>query len=78
MGVVKAIPILNFWFQQLIQVYLQKEIEDHNEKFTKAIRELILNQNQIPLEEAIGSQTAGLPTSNREGVLERPEREKSE
>lgn len=70
-GIVKAIPVFKKWLDDFLKFYTAFRIKEHEEEFAKALQ-AIINGNQIPLEEAIGSDNAGKPTQRRGGIHERP------
>lgn len=58
-AVIKAIPILNEWFQKLFAYYMEKEIENMKAEIRDSIKYAIANHDQIKLERSIGSTKAG-------------------
>lgn len=73
-AIIKIIPIIDSWVKLLIAAYVKHEIEQQNEEFKLAIQKLFEEGDQRDLEKAIGSDNAGKPTKNRDGVEERPMR----
>lgn len=67
-GVIKAIPIVDSWFKNLFEFYLQEQIKAHDAEFVKAMDSLINKHDQTDLETAIGSTNAGKPAVNQDGV----------
>lgn len=71
LGALSALKEIINVFKLLLRKYNERQERIRLEKIRKALED---NKNQIPIEEAIGSDNAGLPTKRREGV----EVEKSE
>lgn len=58
-AVIKAIPVLDSWFQSIASAYLQAQIASMKQENRDAIISAVQKFNQIPMENAIGSSTAG-------------------
>jgi len=71
LALIKALPWFQKKFDELMAAYLELKIKEHDAEFAKALKELMEKNNQIPLEEAIGSDNAGKPAIRREGIHER-------
>jgi hypothetical protein len=69
LGILKAIPILDSWFQNLMVAYTKSKIDSMKKENRDAIREDIQNHDQRELEKAIGSPTAGLPSGDPGAVI---------
>lgn len=70
-GILKAIPVLDSWFQQIAEARYKQALADHEQSFTDGMQKLLQSHDQSGLEEAIGSSNAGAPSSRRDGVQER-------
>jgi UPF0716 family protein affecting phage T7 exclusion len=70
-GLLQLVPALKKFVEEFFKFYAEIKIKEHENDFAKALKG-ILEGNQIPLEEAIGSDNAGKPALRRDGVRERP------
>lgn len=71
LGLLKAIPVLDSWMKALYAAYVKMKIEAHDKDFIEA-HIALLKGSQIPLEEAIGSPTAGKPNPKQDELVTRP------
>lgn len=59
LAILKAIPILDSWFQSLMAFYIQTTIASMKQENLNAIKTAIQSHDQRPIETALGSSTAG-------------------
>lgn len=69
LALLKAIPILDAWFQTLSAAYVQDRIASMEKENLDAIREAIQSHDQRALEKAIGSPTAGQASGDAGAVI---------
>lgn len=63
-ALIKAVPIIDQWFQQLAAAYLQMQIDSMKKENLDAIRKLIDAKDQRDFEKALGASKAGLPSGD--------------
>jgi hypothetical protein len=68
----QAIPTLDKWAQQFAEAYLAKQLANHQTDMANALLSIIKDQNQILLEQAIGSPNAGGTSLDQTGIIDRP------
>lgn len=73
-AVIKLIPILDYWVRFIITEYIKHEKAQQHKEFLEGIRKLFEENDQRDLEKAIGSDNAGKPALNQDGVETRPRR----
>lgn len=71
-GLLAALPKLLDAFGLIYKLYQLGQIESAKASLRKAVDDAINSKNQIELEKEIGSDNAGLPTKNKDGVRTRP------
>ena len=59
---IKAIPIIDSWFQKLAAAYVAAQIASMKDADRAAIRKAISEFDQREIEKQLGSSTAGKPT----------------
>lgn len=69
LALIKAIPIIDQWVQQLIAAYVGARIASMQKDNLDAIRKAIQDHDQRDLENAIGSPTAGKPSGDAGSVV---------
>jgi len=58
-GIVKAIPIIDSWFQQFMKFYVETQIANMKQENIEAIRKALLDHDQRPIEKALGVANPG-------------------
>lgn len=73
-ALLKVIPVIDGWFQQLMVAYTQARIESMKRENREAIRKAILEHDQRDAEKVIGNPEPGEPSGNKgsEIVNEKP------
>lgn len=71
-ALLKAVPILDSWFKELLNLYFQMKLEQHDKDFIEAIRKIVFEKDQRDLERAIGSPNAGKPDKDTRDIRTRP------
>lgn len=61
-GLIKAIPVFDSWFQQLAALYVQSAIHSMQKENVDALRKAINEKDQRDLEKAIGNPNHGAPS----------------
>lgn len=69
LAILKAIPILDSWFQQLAVLYFQQRLASMKAENKEAIRKAIYEHDQRGIEVAIGSDTAGKASGDIGAVI---------
>lgn len=69
LAILKALPILDAWFQKLSAAYVQSQIASMEKENVDAIRTAIEKHDQRPLEKAIDSPTAGQVSGDAGAVV---------
>lgn len=59
LAVIKAIPIIDKWFQKLVALYVNAEIDRMDKENRDAVKTAIEKFDQRELEKAIGNPNAG-------------------
>ena len=72
LSIFKTFPIVDSWIEKLLKAYVAWKIESHDNDFIASMKELKESFSQIKLEQSIGSENAGLPSIQRDGVVQRP------
>ncbi len=62
LAILKALPILQGWFESFIAYYVSRQIEQMKAENREAIRKAIELQDQRGIEDKLGSDRAGLPS----------------
>jgi hypothetical protein len=65
-ALLKAIPTLKEWFDQLVAMYIKSQIATMKEENKNAIHEALVKKDQRPIEKAIGSSEPG----SRSGLVD--------
>lgn len=68
-GLIKAIPIVDRWFQQLLVAYTNARIDSMSKENREALRKAFKEHDQRELEKAMGSVQAGQPSGNAGAVI---------
>lgn len=58
----KAIPIIEEWFQKLVAAYVAARISSIKKEYKDSIKKAFDQQDQRPIEEALGNPDAGAPS----------------
>lgn len=61
-GLIKAIPIFDQWFQQLAALYVSERIHSMKQENVDALRKAVAEKDQRDLEKAIGNPNPGAPS----------------
>lgn len=69
LGIVKAIPIVDSWFQQFFVYYFNSQIDKMKEENRLAIAKVINEKDQRDLEKALGSKKAGEASGDPDAVI---------
>lgn len=69
LAILKALPILDAWFQKLSAAYVQNRIASIDKENVDAIRTAIESHDQRALEKAIDSPTAGKVSGDAGAVV---------
>ena len=69
-ALLKAIPIFDKWFHELVAAYSKWKIESHDRAFTEGMRVLLADHDQRKLEEAAGMNPSASP--DQTGIITRP------
>jgi hypothetical protein len=69
-ALLKAIPILDRAFRDLVSAYNKWKIESHDKAFTEGLKTLISQHDQRELEKAAGLDSG--PEADRTDVITRP------
>lgn len=69
LGIIKAIPIVDGWFQELMVAYFDVSVGFMKKENRDAVQKSIVDHDQRPLETVIGSQTAGKPSGDAGTVI---------
>lgn len=64
LAILKAIPILDKWFQKLVVAYTQAKIDSMEKENREAIKKALNEHDQRPIETAMGSSTVGEMSGN--------------
>lgn len=62
LGLIKAIPILDSWFQQLTALYVEQKLASMRTENREAIRKAVYEHDQRPAEVALGNLHPGEPS----------------
>jgi hypothetical protein len=68
-GLIKAIPIIDRWFQSLLTFYVNSQIDKMERANFEAVKKAIYDRDQRDLEKAIGSPNAGESSHNPDTVI---------
>jgi hypothetical protein len=68
-SILKAIPIVDKWFQALMVAYSKAMVGRWEKANAEGLRKALNEHDQIDLEKAIGSSTAGLPSGDAGAVI---------
>lgn len=68
-AIIKAIPILQKWFEQLFALYINAQIDFMKADNVKAIRKAIDDKDQRDIERALQSTIAGKRSSEVSSVI---------
>lgn len=68
-ALLKAIPIIDGWFQQLVAAYTASQIASMKKENRDAIRKAIIEHDQRGLEEAIGNPNPGEASGDSGAVI---------
>lgn len=71
LAVLKAIPVIDGWFQSLYTAYFQMKSQEHDQAFVDATRSLIHDHDQRALEEA-ATDHPSRPANDQTDVTRRP------
>jgi len=68
-GIVKAVPIIDKWLEQLMHAYFLYKVSIMEKENVEAIRKLIEERDQRDFEKAIGSKKPGEPSGDDGAVI---------
>jgi hypothetical protein len=68
-AIIKAIPAVKSWWDQLVTFYVNKELENFKEADRAALRKAIHEQDQRDLEKQLGNPNAGEPSNAPGSVI---------
>lgn len=63
LAVLRVIPILKDWFDELVSLYIQSQLESMRQENRDAIKHAFEKQDQRPIEKVIGNPNAGEPSN---------------
>lgn len=68
-GICKALPIVDGWVKQLTQSYFNERYASWEKEDQDAIRKLVTDHDQRPLEQVLGSSTGGKVSGDAGAVV---------